>query len=203
MPTRRQNILDQFLSNMGKLYCEAQLLPPLGRSDHQCILFSALNQQRHGKAISRSVRTFKPDNLRSLGLKLNLESWGAVYEASDVDEKVEAFNSIIINSLDTCTPLRHVRLHPSDKEWMTLHIKDQIRARQKAWVKGDKEKYHQKREMPLYLVLSENFMKGRPAISVIRSIRIQASGLNISTRSVVPSSYQKPQLHLTRLNYRK
>ena len=64
---------------MGELYCEAQLLPPLGRSDHQCILFSPLNQQRHGKAISRSVRTFKPNNLRSLGLKLNLESWSAVY----------------------------------------------------------------------------------------------------------------------------
>ena len=108
MPTRRQNILDQFLSNMGKLYCEAQLLPPLGRSDHQCILFSALNQQRHGKAISRSVRTFKPDNLRSLGLKLNLESWSAVYEASDVNEKVEAFNSIIINSLDTCKWFKYI-----------------------------------------------------------------------------------------------
>ena len=53
---------------------------------------------------------------------LNLESLSAVYEASDVDEKVEAFNSIIINSLDTCTPLRRVRLHPSDKEWMTPHI---------------------------------------------------------------------------------
>ena len=68
-----------------------------------------------------------------------MESWSAVYEASDVDEKVEAFNSIITNSLDTCTPLRHVRLHPSDKERMTPHIKDQIGARQKAWVKGDKE----------------------------------------------------------------
>ena len=106
------------------------------------------------KAISRSVRTFKPDNLRSLGLKLNLESWSAVYEASDVDEKVEAFDGIIINSLDTCTPLRHVRLHPSDKEWMTPHIKDQIRARQKAWVKGDKEKYQQKREIVAALISS-------------------------------------------------
>ena len=126
MPTCGQDIVDQFLSNMGELYCEAQLLPPLGRSDHQCILFSPLNQQRHRKAISRSVRTFKPDNLRSLELKLNLESWSAVYEASGVDEKVEAFNSIIINSLDTCTPLGRVRLHPSDKEWMTPHIKDHM-----------------------------------------------------------------------------
>ena len=40
MPTLGQNILHQFLSNMGELYCKAQLLQPLARSDHQCILFS-------------------------------------------------------------------------------------------------------------------------------------------------------------------
>ena len=74
-----------------------------------------------------------------------------------------AFNSIIINSLDTCTPLRHVRLHSSDKEWMTPHIKDQIRARQKAWVKGDKEKYQQKREMVAALISSDKrkFYEGK------------------------------------------
>ena len=98
MPTRGQNILHQ---NTSELYCEAQLLPPLGRSNYQCILFFPSNQQWHGNAISRPVRKFKPDNLRSLGLKVNLESWSAVYEASELHEKVEAFNSIIINSLDT------------------------------------------------------------------------------------------------------
>ena len=86
MSARAQNILDRFLSNVVELYREAQLLPPLGRADHQCILFSPLNQRRHGKAILKAVRKFKPDNLRSLGLRLNLESWSAVYEASDVDE---------------------------------------------------------------------------------------------------------------------
>ena len=104
-----------------------------------------------GKAISRSVRKFKPDNLCSLGLKPNLKSWSAVYEVSDVDEKVETFNSIIIN---TFTPLRHVRLNPSDKEWMTPHIKNQIRARQKFWVEGDKGKYQQKCEMVAVFISS-------------------------------------------------
>ncbi|PFX15826.1 hypothetical protein AWC38_SpisGene19934 [Stylophora pistillata] len=51
MPTRGQNsILHKFLSNMGELYRETQFLPPLSRSDHQCILFSPL-KRRHGKAI--------------------------------------------------------------------------------------------------------------------------------------------------------
>jgi hypothetical protein len=32
-------------------------------------------------------------------------------------------------------------MHPNDKEWMTPYIKTQIRARQKAFTKGDKYEY--------------------------------------------------------------
>ena len=36
-PTRGKNSLDQILTNMANLYSPAQHLPPLGRSDHQCL----------------------------------------------------------------------------------------------------------------------------------------------------------------------
>ena len=132
---------------MGELFREAKFLPPLGRY----LIISAFYspKQRHGKAILRSVRRFKPDNLRSLELKLNLESWSAVYKASDVDENVEAFNSIIIN---TGTPLRHVHMHPSDKEWMTPYLK----------IRSVPDK-----GLHSYLVPSVDSMKERPVISVI------------------------------------
>ncbi len=39
--------------------------------------------------------------------------------------------------LDTYTPAKGVCMHPNDKEWMTPYIKTQIRARQKAFTKGD------------------------------------------------------------------
>ena len=58
-----------------------------------------------------------------------------------MDDKVEAFNNILSEALNTCVPEKRVRMHPSDKEWMTPHIKSQIRARQKAFCKGDKESY--------------------------------------------------------------
>lgn len=32
-------------------------------------------------------------------------------------------------------------MHPNDKEWMTPYIKTQIRARQKAYTKGDEYEY--------------------------------------------------------------
>lgn len=129
-PTRGQNILDQILTNMGNLYGKAHHLPTLGRSDHQCIAYAPLKHQATGKTIVKTTRNLKADNIRSLGLKLNLENWESVYQAEDVDEKVEALNNILSSALNTCAPLKRVRMHQSDKEWMTPSIKGQIRARQ-------------------------------------------------------------------------
>ena len=44
-PTRGSNTLDQLFTNMFKFYNRVQHLPPLGRSDHQCILFTPLHQE--------------------------------------------------------------------------------------------------------------------------------------------------------------
>ncbi len=140
-PTRGSNTLDQLLTNMSKLYNKVQHLPPLGRSDHQCVLFTPLNQESQSKATTRSVRNLHPENIRALGLALNLENWADVYDANDVDDKVQCFNEIIGNMLDTYTPAKGVRMHPNDKEWMTPYIKTQIRARQKAFTNGDKYEY--------------------------------------------------------------
>ena len=109
---------------MTKLYSGTQHLPPLFRSDHQGILLAPLHQLPHSRANSRLSRKLKPENVRSLGLKLDMESWEAVFAPADVDAKVEAFNAIITDALDTCAPLGPVRMHPNDKEWMTPHIKN-------------------------------------------------------------------------------
>ena len=44
--------------------------------------------------------------------------------------------------LDELLPKRAVRIHPSDKKRMTPYIKLKIKARQKAYTSGDKEKYN-------------------------------------------------------------
>jgi hypothetical protein len=108
-PTRGSNTLDQLLTNMSKPYNKVQHLP-LGRSDHQCVLFRPLNQESQSKATTRSVRNLHPENIRALGLALNLENWEDVYDANDVDDKVQCFNKIIGNMLDTYTPAKGVRI---------------------------------------------------------------------------------------------
>ncbi|CAB4002267.1 RNA-directed DNA polymerase from mobile element jockey [Paramuricea clavata] len=71
------------------------------------------------------------------------EDWTTVYSALDVDEKVSAYNSIIIKMLDEFLPEKTIRVHHSDKPWITGNIKMQIKARQKAFSRGDQPRYKQ------------------------------------------------------------
>ena len=127
---------------MSELYHDAQHLSLIGRSDHQCLLLTPKITQKIPPEV-KQVRVMKPANLNPLGLKLNQEEWEDVLSAEDVDDKVLAFNSIIKNAMDDTMPLKTVRVHPSDKSWLTPQIKILIRDRQRAYTRGDQEKYNQ------------------------------------------------------------
>ena len=139
-PTRGEKILDQILTNMSDLFHGAKHLPPIGRSDHQCLLLTPKTKKRV-PPFSKKVRLMKPGNLCALSLHMNLEDWEAVYSAQDVDDKVSAFNYIVIRMLDETCPLKTVCVHSTDKPWMKPSIKNEIKARQRAFTKGDMEKY--------------------------------------------------------------
>ena len=130
------------LTNMPELYYDAQHLPPIGRSDHQCLLITPKVRQKILSEV-KQVRMMKPANFNALRLKLNQEEWEDVLSAEDFDDKVLAFNSIIKNAVDDTMPLKTVRVHPSDKPWMTPQIKVLIRDRQRAYTRGDQGKYNQ------------------------------------------------------------
>lgn len=55
-PTWGNNILDQILTNMDSLFEHTLHLPPLGKSDHQCLLIKPRCQQPKLKPISREYR---------------------------------------------------------------------------------------------------------------------------------------------------
>jgi hypothetical protein len=121
-PTRGRNTLDKILTNMSDLYNDVKHLPPLGRSDHQCLLLQPALKLKT-KPYTRQVREMKPANIKSLGLKLNLEEWNPVFDAHCVDEKVCLFTATLKRHLDETLSERTVRMHPTDKPWMTPRIK--------------------------------------------------------------------------------
>lgn len=71
------------------------------------------------------MRNLHPENIRAMGLVLNLENWEDIYDANDVSDQVESFNKIIGNMLDTYTSVKYVHMHSSDKEWMTPRLGSQ------------------------------------------------------------------------------
>ena len=141
-PTRGRNTLDQILTNMHELYDDAQHLPPLGRSDHQCLLLYP-KQRPKIKSITREIRQTKPGNMFLLKREINLEEWDTVFAAKDVDTKVDLFTAKLLHILDSTVPKRRVQMHPTDKPWITGHIKQEIKARQRAYTRGDVNKYKQ------------------------------------------------------------
>ena len=141
-PTRGQNTLDQILTNMLPLFNTVDHLPPIGRSDHQCRLIKP-TKRRKTPARSKRVRLKNRANSINLSLKMVSEDWTAVYSTQDVNEKVSNCNSIIINMLDESLPEKTIGVNHSDKPWITGYIKMQIKARQKAFSRGDKLKNKQ------------------------------------------------------------
>ena len=61
--------------------------------------------------------------------------------AQDIDLKVKLFTQILLNILDETVPVRKIRMHPSDKPWMTPYIKSEIKRRQRAFVADDMPNY--------------------------------------------------------------
>lgn len=66
--------------------------------------------------------------------------WTLVYEAEDIDIKVELFNTTIQTALDVCMPMRMQKTCELDKPWMTDQIKSAIQKRQKIHNKWGKTK---------------------------------------------------------------
>jgi hypothetical protein len=63
-------------------------------------------------AFPKRVRLLTTENLNALSRKVILEDWSDVYAAQEIDEKVEAFTSIMLTIMDETIPERTVRMHP-------------------------------------------------------------------------------------------
>ena len=119
-------------------------LPPLGHSDHQCLLL--VPKQKEKLAIyGKRGGILTPGNLAVLSRKVILEDGSDVYSVEEIDEKVKAFTSTMLTIMDQTIPERTVRMHPSDKPWMTSFIKTKIKARQRVFSRNDLEQYEQLR----------------------------------------------------------
>ena len=74
----------------------------------------------------------KRSNLNEVGVYLNRPNWEMVCDVNEIDDKVSAFTGTSSFLKKRC-PNALYAFHPSDKPWMTRHIKQKIKSQQKVF----------------------------------------------------------------------
>jgi hypothetical protein len=141
--TRGNRILDKVLTNMGTLYANPDILPQIGKSDHQVVLCRPQpDYQLLGTTPEYRTTRVNGHNERVLfASQLQATKWEALYKMDTCEEQFTLFSETINDLLDTYLPMKTVKVQPSDKPWVTTQYKDLIQQRQHALLSGKLEEY--------------------------------------------------------------
>ncbi|KAI8518834.1 hypothetical protein Bbelb_020910 [Branchiostoma belcheri] len=133
-PTRENAILDQVLASDAITVLPPTVDPPLGASDHNCVIWSGCSTSGgQNRVVKKVVRPLRQSDLRSFGSWITEHDWGEVYSKVRATDKCTAFYSTLCGAIEKFFPSRTVRLHERDKPWVTPGLKAMILLRQKAF----------------------------------------------------------------------
>ncbi|XP_035688786.1 uncharacterized protein LOC118424344 [Branchiostoma floridae] len=136
-PTRGEAVLDLILTNVSSFYESPVTAPPIGRSDHVCVIMPGKHRQTSNTVHKKVVRPMRDSDSRAFGSWITTHSWDEVLLATSAESKCDAFYSTLKCAVDKYFPTKVVRLHCRDKPWVTPCIKALIEKRQKAFHKGN------------------------------------------------------------------
>jgi hypothetical protein len=135
------------------------LLLPIGCSDNSALIWKSKEQAQGKNEFKKiTVRLIKETRLRLFEDCIGLEMWSAVYDASCINTKVNAFLSITNAMTDNCFPTKIVKVLKDDKP-MTGRIKQMISKRNKMHQRGRKEEYRSLRNKIILEIRKEKQVK--------------------------------------------
>ena len=142
--TRGSNVLDKLFTNCCKFYHNStDVLPPLGKSDHNCVYLKSLLTNDLPTVgwkyiFSRQINEFSIDNF---GKRLSCVDWRPLFFSSDVQFQCNYFYTIISSIFEDVMPLSERRVKNNEKPWVTQYFRHIISQRNKAYSKGDVNLY--------------------------------------------------------------
>ena len=110
----------------------------LGTSDHGPVFWRPKPSRditvRAHKAQKRSVRRFPESAINAFGRWVSSHHWVTSLDSvASVDSLTESFNTDVKTEIDIHFPLKSVKIHPTDRPWMTSRIKQFILERRRAF----------------------------------------------------------------------
>ena len=145
-PTRGERILDKFFTDCSAYYNEAEILPPLGRSDHNCFLVlpncGSQPQIGHRFYYKRIISSSAHEAIACSLLNFN---WSQLYQEPLVQDQANIFYDVVLNCINTFAPLVLCKKKNNDRPWVTDYFKGVVRDRDQAFKRDDKLLYRKLR----------------------------------------------------------
>ncbi len=144
-PTRNDVILDLILTNMSDFCPQVNVIAPLGRSDHNSVLFTLEKTNCQNQCNKVTIRRGNARAKRDFNEWLTRINWLDLYRTKSCEMKLNIFYSVVESGLDYFLPKKTVKIHASDKPWITPNYKNLIAKRQKAFCQGNRPLYRKLR----------------------------------------------------------
>ena len=143
-PTRGENTLDQLFTNIPEYYSRPSSLPAFGLSDHLTVIMKAGTRDKSSKPKCKTIksRDKRPSKVAEVGRFLYQVPWSGLFSQDQSSEdKLRILTEVINFGLNTIMPERSVRVHETDRPWLTSQLKALIARRQKAFSSGNELLY--------------------------------------------------------------
>ncbi|KAI8502529.1 hypothetical protein Bbelb_201170 [Branchiostoma belcheri] len=138
-PTRGDATLDVIITNIQSRYNTPVIGAPLGLSDHYSVTWAPKVTKAANKTHTRVVRPLKDSDIRAFGAWISQHDWNEVYNATSAQEKTDGFYKTLNQQTDKFFPTKVVKIHPTDKPWITTRVKRLIKKRQEAFYQRKEE----------------------------------------------------------------
>ncbi|XP_068671085.1 uncharacterized protein [Montipora foliosa] len=143
-PTRGDRTLDQIFTNISSFYAYPSRMPPFGLSDHHSVLIEANVRDKSLKPQHKTIkaRDKRPSKRASLGRFLLQVPWSELLSAEQTcEQKLQTLTDVLNYGLNTIMPERSIRVHETDRPWISVQLKDLIARRQQALASGNRMLY--------------------------------------------------------------
>ena len=126
---------------MHDLYSSPTIHAPLGSSDHNIVLWQPSLTHRQSpwvKSPKRLVRHYPRSGIDAFGRWVTTHDWFTeLGHNPSVDDLASSFTTQLTDAINRIFPVKTIKLHGTDKPWITPELKLMIKDRQKAFHSGN------------------------------------------------------------------
>ena len=141
-PTRGSHTLDKIFTNCQQFYNESVILPPVGKSDHNCILLPCTIVDRRPSGYRTVLtRRLNPNIMNSIGLDLYRVRWQDLFRLESVQSQADFFYEVVEGTINKWAPLIPRKFKNNDKPWINNYFKELINDRNNAFNSNDHTRY--------------------------------------------------------------